>query len=333
MPLRDVVPCFWQRFEIVFLGIRRRQQFHLCSAEVFTLIISMIKNVLSIRELGEKTCWMLVQQAIGIPDAKIRTDFLTEKVAVLFFAQTSLPERLCVSAAIRQMGGSVVYESDPTGDHWRHELHQHQLHLLPIFDFYVDCVYLYGIPISAFKGQEVGVKFPTINAGSPESHPAHALADIAFMLKSSRYLNSFPCCWLGTPNGTLFSLIAATEWFPFTLRIAVPEGYDRQFLQGQIGDTKKVELVETKEEALRDARFIFIGSRSGISYPAIKDWEISSSVLSGADKQCGLFLAARPINSLPVAQELMSSPASLLLQQSEFRLRIHKRILHYVFNN
>ncbi len=277
-------------------------------------------------------CWMLVQQAIGIPDAKMRTDYLTEKVAVLFFAKPSLPERLCVSAAIRQMGGSVVYEADPTGEHWRNELHKHQLHLLPIFNFYVDCIYLYGIPISAFKGREVDVDFPTINAGSPESHPAHALADIACILKSSRYLNSFPCCWLGTPNGTLFSLIAASEWFPISLRIAVPESCDTKMLLSQIGDAKKVELVQNKQEALRDAKYIFLGSTAGISYPEIKEWEISPEVLRCADKQCGIFLAARPINTLPVSQDLMSSSASLLLRQSEFRLRIHKRILHYVFS-
>ena len=292
----------------------------------------MIKNVLSIRELGEKTCWTLVQQAIGIPDSKMHTDFLTEKVAVLFFAQPSLPERLCVSAAIRQMGGSVVYECDPTGEHWHKELHQHQLHLLPIFNFYVDCIYLYGIAISSFKGKEVDVQFPTINAGSPEAHPVHALADIAYMIKSSRYLNSFPCCWLGTPNGTLASLIAASAWFPFTMRIAVPESCDKQILLSQIGDSKKIELVASKEEALRDAKYIFIGSRAGIGYPEIKDWEISRDVLKGADKQYGIFLGARPINSFPLEQELMSSSSSLLLQQSEYRLRIHKRILHYVFS-
>ena len=50
----------------------------------------MPRHVLTIKDLGENACWLLVQQAIGTPDAKARTDFMTERVAVLIFAQQSL---------------------------------------------------------------------------------------------------------------------------------------------------------------------------------------------------------------------------------------------------
>lgn len=43
----------------------------------------MPRHVLTIKDLGENACWLLVQQAIGTPDAKARTDFMTERVAVL----------------------------------------------------------------------------------------------------------------------------------------------------------------------------------------------------------------------------------------------------------
>ena len=155
---------------------------------------------MTIRDLGEKNCWTLVQQIMGIPDARMCTDFLSEKVAVLFFAKPSLPERLCVSAAVRQMGGAVVYEVDNDADAWRRELHHFQAQLMPIFDFYLDCLYIYGIPTTSLMHEDLNVDFSIINAGSPDAHPAHALADIAYMMKSSRYLNSFPTAWLGMPN-------------------------------------------------------------------------------------------------------------------------------------
>ena len=290
----------------------------------------MGRNVLTIRELGEKTCWTLVQQAIGIRDAKMRTDFLSEKVGVLFFAMPSMPERLCVTAAFRQMGGAVVYEVDPSGESWRTELRQHQMHLLPIFDFYLDCLYLYGIPISSLN-KDMKVDFPTINAGSPDAHPAHALADIAYMMKLSRYLNSFNVAWLGSPNGTLYSLIQATAWFPFTIRVFSPATADMAHLKELIASTDRVEIMPTFEDAVRDVKFIFAGSRRDIDFSSIKDWELNRERLKIADKNFNIFLGARPINCLPIAQDLMASPASLLLQQSEYRLRIHKRILNWVF--
>ena len=62
----------------------------------------MPRHVLTLNDLGEEGSWLLVQQARGIPDAKGRTDFMTERTAVLLFAQDSFAERLCVSAALRQ---------------------------------------------------------------------------------------------------------------------------------------------------------------------------------------------------------------------------------------
>ena len=54
----------------------------------------MPRHVLTIKDLGENACWLLVQQAIGTPDAKARTDFMTERVAVLI-----LPSNPCPSAS------------------------------------------------------------------------------------------------------------------------------------------------------------------------------------------------------------------------------------------
>ena len=78
----------------------------------------MARHVLSLQDLGESGSWLLVQQARGIPDARSHTDFMTERMAMLLFAQESLPERLCITAAVRQMGGSTLYQG--TVGEWRH---------------------------------------------------------------------------------------------------------------------------------------------------------------------------------------------------------------------
>ena len=84
----------------------------------------MPRHVLTLNDLGEEGSWLLVQQARGIPDAKSRTDFMTERTAVLLFAQDSFAERLCVSAAVRQMGGSLVFQGATGG--WKSEVERYQ---------------------------------------------------------------------------------------------------------------------------------------------------------------------------------------------------------------
>ena len=159
----------------------------------------MARNVLTIKDLGSEICWMLVQQAIGIPDAKLQSDFMTERVALLVFARHSLPERLCVTAAVRQMGGTTIFEGCES-DVWQKEASGFQEHLMPIFGYYLDCLYAYGLPVTSWNISETEVRFPVINAGSPDAHPVHALADIACMLRISRYLKGVTAAWVGCVN-------------------------------------------------------------------------------------------------------------------------------------
>ncbi len=291
----------------------------------------MPRCVLTIRDLGEEACWLLVQQALGMPGAKIQSDFMASKVALLIWAAPSLPERLCVSAAVRQMGGATVYEGDSCGP-WRQELDHFQEHLLPIFGYYLDCMYVHGIPAAKWDAASGVLHFPVINAGSPDAHPAHALADIACMLKLTRDLKGVTCAWIGCANGTLYSLLESTRWFPFALRIALPNASDKELLRKRAEDLgTQVSFVDEPLKAVCDASFIFAGCRSGVASEALSAWRISPALMAAAGPDARLILSSTPIAAIPVDPVVLASPASQLKRQAEYRLRIHKRILHWVF--
>ena len=295
----------------------------------------MARKVLTLAELGEQTCRTVVQQAIGIPDAKMRSDFLEEKIAVLLFAQPSLPERLCVTAAVRQMGGATIYQDD-SYKIWDREFDTYQSSLMPIFSCYMDCLYIYGIQLAALEGNE-NVPLPVINAGSPDAHPAHALADIACMQRAARYLSNVEIAWLGCDNGTLHSLVAATKYFPLTLRVAMPASVDPAPLMALVeqhsGGKGQTLLVDSKDDAINDASFVFAGCRGDMSDQEVEDWLLGPDVMAKASPKAKILLGARPFNAIVVAPELLASQASLLVSQSECRLRVHKRLLHWVFED
>ena len=292
----------------------------------------MARNVLTIRELGSETCWLLVQQAIGIPDAKLQSDFMSEKVALLAFARHSLPERLCVTAAVRQMGGTTIFEGSPSGA-WHQEVSDFQKHLMPIFGYYLDCLYTYALPVTTWKVSEVDSHFPIINAGSPEAHPAHALADIACMLRIARDLQGVTAAWVGCANGTLHSLIEATAWFPFALRVAVPKQFDISGLEAKAARIgSPVTFVESSEEAVKDVNFVFAGYRGELDALQQAEWAITPELMARALPEARLLLCASPVRAIPGSPAVLSSTASLLVRQAEYRLRVHKRILHWAFD-
>ncbi len=291
----------------------------------------MPRYVLSLQDLGEAGSWLIVQQARGIPDARTQTDFMTERVALLLFAQESLPERLCITAAVRQMNGATLYQGT-VGD-WREELHRYQAPLLGVINYYVDCMYLYGFPASVWAKREADVKYPVINAGSPDGHPAHALADIACMLKYSRdNLRGVRVGWVGCANGTLYSLIEAMQYFPYTLQVSLPPRND----PAAVRDAARrfgveLTLVDTPEQAVAGTQYVFAGCRSELAAEDEERWSITPALLDKATPGAHVLLGAQPIRAITVDRGLAESFHSLLLLQAENRLRVHKRLLHWVF--
>ena len=289
-----------------------------------------MRHVLTIKDMGEDVCWLLVQQAMGIPDAKTCTDFMSERVALLVFAQTSLAERMCVTAAVRQMSGSTIYQG--TDGAWRREVVEYQEHLMPIFGYYVDCLYTYGLPVARWKLDSEEIRFPVINAGSPDAHPAHVLADIACMLRAKRDLSDTTAAWIGCHNGTLRSLVEAMAWFPFALRIALPPHLDAEEFRAYVATLNRpVSFVESPAEAVSGADFVFAGCRGEMDSVTAGSWQLDRRLMAQASPGAGLLLSASPVEAVPVERELLASPVSWLTRQAENRLRVHKRMLHWVF--
>lgn len=291
----------------------------------------MPRHVLSLQDLGEDGSWLIVQQARGIPDARTQTDFMSERVALLLFAQESLPERLCITAAVRQMNGATLYQGSM--GNWREELHHHQVQLLGVINYYVDCLYLYGFPASVWEKRDVEVQYPVINAGSPDGHPAHALADIACMLKYSRdNLTDVCVAWAGCANGTLYSLIEAMQYFPFRLQVSLPPRNDTSpVLEAARRFGTNLTLMETPEQAVEGAQYVFAGCRSQLAAEDEARWSITPALLDKAAPDARVLLGSQPIRAISVDKGLAASSRSLILLQAENRLRVHKRLLHWVF--
>lgn len=290
----------------------------------------MARNALTIRNMGETACWTIVKQAMGIPDAKMKSDFMENRVALLLFARESLPERLCTTAAVRQMGGTTIYQG-ADGSHWREEANSFQKHLFPILGYFMDCLYIYGFKKISEEYDQVPADFPIINAGSPVAHPAHALADIACMLRVMKCedIEGVRAAWVGCANGTLHSLIEATAWCPFGLTVALPPEDNPEPLMERVKELHtRVTFVEKPEDAVAKARFVYAGRKPE---SASMSWTITPELLAKSDPEVRLLVSATPVRAIPIAPQVMASKVSMLVRQAQYRLCVHKRILHWIF--
>ena len=291
----------------------------------------MEKNIIAIRQMGETLCWTLIHQTMGIPDVKMNSDYMENRVALLLFAKDSLPERLCATAAVRQMGGTTIYEGITGAKEWQSKESGFQRHLLPIFGYYFDCLYIYGVNLDPKEIEDSNLNFPIINTGGGWSHPIHALADIACMLKLSKERHSIiPTAWIGDANGTLFSLVEASAWFPFSIKISMPDSTGREIIQQRVKELNTpVHFVDSPEEAVENVAFVYAGKRSEKNNPV---WSVTPRLIEQALPEAKILLSASPIRALPVSEDLFTEGKLCLTLQAQYRLGIHKRLLHWVFS-
>lgn len=290
----------------------------------------MARNALTIRQIGEEACWLLVRQALGIPDSKMQSDFMADRVALLLFLRQSLPERLCVTAAMRQMGGTTIFVGEEGS--WRDEMSSFQNHLIPIFAYYMDCCYLYGYPVTEIK--QYDAPFPVINAGSPEAHPAHALADICCMMRVVKgNLDGIRAAWIGAANGTLNSIMECAAFFPFQLSISLPMDIDSTPWRERAAALDADIVFETSPvDAIAGASFVYAGRRGDPKGKNAAAWAITRELFANAEPGARLLLSASPIRATPIASSILTSKSSMLTRQAEYRLRIHKRLLHWAYD-
>ena len=288
------------------------------------------RQIVTLQDLGHEGAWLLVQQACGIPEARSRSSFLENMTVLLLFAQDSFPERMCVTAAVRQMSGHVVYVGEGP---WKNEIANYPEEMSHITGYYVDCAVCHGLPLSVYCLGPEQRSIPLLNAGGSDAHPAHALADVACMQQHIHDLARARVAWVGRGNGTLNSLMEAMQFFPFSLHMALPAGEmpDADLVRAAQQAGRRIEQFDTPEEAVKNADFICAGQRpeENGDEPA---WAITPALLQAATPTAHILLSASPLHCTPIAPELLHSRASLLYKQAEHRLRVNTRIFHWLFS-
>lgn len=292
----------------------------------------MARYITNLKDLGKDLAWTLLQQARGIPEAKGIDDFLEDKTFVLLFAKSDLSERLCVTAAIRQMRGHAVYMGPE--EKWEETISQFPAALMGSIRYYMDGVIVYGMRASQWQpGPEVD--FPVLNVGSMDAHPAHAIADIACMMRYCHDdLRKVRIAWIGAPTGTMFSLMEATMFFPFAMQIALPDMYRNPIYETLASDyMSDITFFETPKEAVKNCQFVFAGNsgRGMLSLEQINRWSLTREIMSHAEDNAHVLLGTAPMKAIPIENEVIGSKNALLLLQAENRLRVYKRMLHWLY--
>ncbi len=295
------------------------------------------KDFLSIADISHENIRSLISNAIAMK-AEGWNSLLSEKVLVLMFEKPSLRTRVSFEVAMRQLGGHCLYLSP---DEVRMGKRESVSDVAQVLSRYVDAIVARTFSHETLEILARYASVPVINALSDLEHPCQALADLLTIYEKKGTLEIITIAYIGDGNNVAHSLMLAASLCGINFRIASPEGYQ---VREEILNLAKEYAAESKSEifctedpriAVSGADVVYtdvwasMGQESEVEQrrQVFAAYQVNGELLSLA-RGYAIFMHPLPAHhGEEVAENILYSPRSVVLDQAENRMHAQKALL------
>ncbi len=299
----------------------------------------MVKDILSILDLTKEEMDRLIERAIELKkNQKTGSSVkkpLQGKTLGLLFDKPSTRTRLSFEAATIQLGGVPIYISSATTQIARKE---------PVRDTArVISRYLNAVAIRTYSQdllEQFGAysEIPVINALTDLYHPCQVLSDLMTVVESKGGYDGLTVVWLGDGNNMAHSWINAASVAGFKLVLACPDRYfPNEAILGRGRKMAKadIHLVTDPMEAVMGADVINtdvwasmgkddeLEERKKIFAP----YQLNAGLLKHADENAIVLHCLPAHRDEEITEEVLEGPRSVVWEQAENKMHMHKAIL------
>jgi len=260
---------------------------------------------------------------------------LAGKTAALVFHKPSLRTRVSFTVGMHELGGDAVdlglIEVSDTG----RESVPDVAHVLSGM---VDLIVVRTFRHSLVRTLAEHATVPVINALTDQSHPCQILADLYTLWRTGRELDGLTVAWVGDGNNVLQSWLEAATIFNFTLRVAVPDGFEPDaglFLEAERRSEGRVRRVRDPQEAVRGADVVYTDTWTSMGQE--QEAELRRVAFAGFTVNPAMMAHAKPdalfMHCLPahrgeeVVDEVIDGPQSIVIEEAENRLHLQKALM------
>jgi len=268
---------------------------------------------------------------------------LRGKHIALIFEKPSLRTRVTFEVGIQSMGGFVVFL-----DHTQARLGERE----SIPDVARNLQrWVHGIVARVYEQRVLeemarSADIPVVNALSDKFHPCQALADFFTLEEKFGTLRDFKLAYVGDGNNVCHSLIFLAARLGVHIRIATPANYtpDADVLAEAKHVAKetrsKIELFTDATEAVAGAQAVYTDAWTSMGFEAeekirrniFQPYQVNRKLMEQAAENA-VFMHCLPAHrGAEVTDEVLDSPSSIVLDQSENRMYVQKAILHALYS-
>ena len=298
----------------------------------------MKKDIRSLLDLNREDFEHLFMRALDLKQRHKRGILdrsLTGKTLGMIFEKASTRTRVSFEAAIIQLGGTPVFMSMSDLQIARDEPVKDTARVLSRF---IDC-----IAIRTFS-QELVDEFaeyssiPVINALTDLYHPCQILSDLLTIIEFHGGYKEKKIVWVGDGNNVAHSWINAASILDLHLVLACPEAYSpdpavvKQAKEKGIGN---IIITNDPLEAVKDADIIYTDVWTSMGQEdekvrrrkVFESYQVNNKLLENA-KEGAIVMHCLPAHiGEEITEEVLEGPQSVVWDQAENKLHMHKAIL------
>jgi ornithine carbamoyltransferase len=298
----------------------------------------MKKDFLKLSDLSAPEIKNLWARAKAYKKGVVRDVPLAGKNVGLLFEKPSTRTRVSFEVAIVQTGGYPVFITSQDSQMSRQEPLKDTGRVL---SRYLDALVVRTFDQKNLEELSAFSTIPVINALSDLYHPAQVLSDLFTVWERKNSWQGLKIAWLGDGNNVAHSWVEAAALFPFTLVMACPAGYEPQpavWDQAKAKAGDRLILTQDPAEAVKGAQVIntdvwaSMGQEDQASgrKKIFQPFQLNEKLMPLADPDCLVLHCLPAHRGEEISEEVLEGPNSVVFDQSENKLHVHKALLEYL---
>jgi ornithine carbamoyltransferase len=297
------------------------------------------KDILTLLDLDKQDFELLFNRAFELKKRHkkgIADRTLAGKTLGLIFDKPSTRTRISFEAAMIQLGGTPIFINTRDTQIARNEPVRDTARVL---SRYLDGLAIRTYSQDLLKEYAKFTEIPVINALTDLYHPCQVLSDLMTVIECKGGYAGLRIAWVGDGNNVCHSWINAASILNLDLMIACPEGYspDAEILR-RARESGNGRLTVTTEpvEAVKYADVIYtdvwasmgqeseLGKRRRVFDP----FQLNEALLKNATRKDVVVMHCLPAHrGEEITEAVLEGPHSIVWDQSENKLHMHKAVL------
>lgn len=298
----------------------------------------MKKDLLTLYDFDENDYEKLFKRALSLKKrhkSGIFDQSLAGKAVGLMFDKPSTRTRISFEAATIQLAGSPIFMSARDTQISRNE---------PVSDTakvlsrYIDCLVIRTFSQELIEEYAKTADIPVINALSDSYHPCQILSDLLTVIEYKGGYKDVKIAWVGDGNNVAHSWIYAAATLGFELSLACPSDYspDAAVMEKAL-ENRNSSIIVTKDpvEAVKSADIVYTDVWASMGQEDEQDsrmdvfrpYQVNSDLMAHAKKDASVMHCLPAHREEEVTGEVLDGPNSIIWDQAENKLHMHKAIL------